>query len=145
MPKKETDDRALQNDFYLLGGCLEAVFAAWPRLFHRSSGEIRLCDGAKGETLEAAFERARRAVPPASLLMCTNPGLGLFACLCRELQTMAGDQPIMLHQVSLANLFGHSHWRTIGNWIKALKTWNLLKLAELAIPKARAARYFFTE
>ena len=99
----------------------------------------------KGETLEAAFERARQAVPPASLLMCTNPGLGLFACLCRELQTMAGDQPIMLHQVSLANLFGHSHWRTIGNWIKALKTWNLLKLAELAIPKARAARYFFTE
>jgi hypothetical protein len=58
---------------------------------------------------------------------------------------MAGDQPIMLHQESLANLFGHSHWRTVGNWIKALKTWNLLKLAEPAIPKARAARYFFTE
>ena len=29
----------------------------------------------KGETLEAAFERARQAAPPASLLMCTNPGL----------------------------------------------------------------------
>jgi hypothetical protein len=99
----------------------------------------------KGEALEAAFERARRAVPPASLLMCANPGLGLFACLCRELQTMAGDQPIMLHQVSLAKLFGHSHWRTIGNWIKVLKTWNLLKLAEPAIAKARAARYFYTE
>lgn len=99
----------------------------------------------KGETLEAAFERARYADPPAKLLTIPNPELRLFACLCRELQTMAGDQPVMLHQVSLARLFGHSHWRTIGNWIKALKTLGMLKVAEPAITNARAARYFYTE
>lgn len=99
----------------------------------------------KGETLKAAFERARRADPPAKLSVCRSSDLRLFACLCRELQVMAGDQPIKLHQVSLAKLFGHSHWRTIGSWIKALKTLELLKLAEPAIANERAARYFYTE
>ncbi len=99
----------------------------------------------KGETLKAALERAKSAECPAKLLIIGSPHLRLFGCLCRELQMMAGDQPIKLHQLSLAKLFGHSHWRTIGNWIKALKTLQMLRLAEPAIPNARAARYFYIE
>lgn len=99
----------------------------------------------KGETLAAAFERARYADPPEQLLTIPSPKLRLFACLCRELQNMAGDQPIMLHQESIAKLFGHSHWRNIGNWIKALKTLGILKLAEAAIKNTRAARYYYVE
>jgi len=71
-----------------------------------------------------------------------NENVRLFASLCRELHDMGGGQTIMLHQVSLARLFGCS-WRTIGNWIKALKTIGVLKLAEPARRNARAARYFY--
>jgi len=74
-----------------------------------------------------------------------NEGVRLLASLCRELQEMAGDQPIMLCQKSIAQLFGHSSHRSISDWIKALKTLDVLKLAEAAIPNARAARYFYTE
>ena len=97
----------------------------------------------KGETLRTAFERAKLRKPPSEVLLVENVGLRLFASLCRELQEMAGDQPIMLHQESVAKLFGHSHWRTIGNWIKALITLEILKLAEPAITKVKAARYFY--
>jgi hypothetical protein len=96
----------------------------------------------KGETLEAAFERANLRQPPAEVLVITNEKVRQFASLCRELQEMAGDQPFMMHQVSIGKLFGCS-WRTIGNWIKALKTVGVLKLAEPAIKGVRAARYFY--
>jgi hypothetical protein len=99
----------------------------------------------KGETLKAAFERAKAKPPPAKVLVIPNIQVRLFASLCRELQEMAGHQPIMLHQLSIAKLFGHSSHRTISNWIRALKTLEVLKPAEPAIPNARAARYFYTE
>jgi hypothetical protein len=98
----------------------------------------------KGQTLEAALERAKRRQPPSKALMITNKGVQLLATLCRELQEMAGDQPFMLHQTSVAKLFTQSQ-RTISNWTRALKTVGLLKLAEAAIPNARAARYYFIE
>ena len=97
----------------------------------------------KGETLSAAFERAQQTEPPAKLVDIPHQGLRLLGSLCRELQEMAGDQPIMLHQVSIARLFGHSHWRTIGNWIKALKTLGLLKLTDPAVARKKTARYFY--
>jgi hypothetical protein len=99
----------------------------------------------KGETLQAAFERAKRREPPAKVLLIGNDGVRLLASLCRELQEMADDQPIMLHQVSVAKLFGHSSHRTVSDWIRALKTLDVLKPAENAIPNVRAARYFYTE
>ena len=99
----------------------------------------------KGETLQAAFERAKRREPPSKVLIIANEGVRLLASLCRELQLMAGDQPIMLHQLSIANLFGYSSHRNISNWIRALKTLAVLKPAEAAIPNARAARYFYLE
>jgi hypothetical protein len=99
----------------------------------------------KGETLSAAFERAKAKPPPAKLLALPNIRLRLFASLCRELQEIAGDQPIMLHQLSVAKLFGHSSHRIISNWIRAVKTLGMLKPAEAAIPNARAARYFYVE
>ena len=99
----------------------------------------------KGETLEAAFERAKQREAPAKLSVIPNSKVRLFASLCRELQEMAGDQPIMLHQESLAKLFGHSSHRTVSNWIRALKTMGVLKLAEAAVANARAARYFYIE
>jgi hypothetical protein len=98
----------------------------------------------KGETLESAFERAKLRQPPPKVMDVPNNDLRLLASLCRELQEMFGDQPIMLHQVSIAKLFDVSQ-QTISTWIKALKTLRVLRLAEAPIPKARAARYYFTE
>jgi hypothetical protein len=99
----------------------------------------------KGETLQAAFERAKRRQPPAKVLLIRNEGVRLLASLCRELQEMSGDEPFMLCQMSVAKLFGHSSHRTISNRIRALKTLEVLKLAEVAIPNSRAARYFYIE
>ena len=96
----------------------------------------------KGETLQAAFERAERKEPPAKILMVPNEGVRLFASLCRELQEMARDQPIMLHQMSIAKLYGYSHHRNISNWIKALKTLDVLKPVE-PWSRGKAARYFY--
>jgi hypothetical protein len=96
----------------------------------------------KGETLRAAFDRARLREPPAGVSAITNQDVRQFASLCRELQEMAADQPIMLHQESIALLFGCSR-RTIGVWIKALITLGLLQVAEPAVPNKRAARYSY--
>jgi hypothetical protein len=95
----------------------------------------------KGETLRAALERAKVHPPPKNVLAIPNEDVRLFASLCCELQLMAGDRPIMLHQGSIGSWFGVSY-RTIGNWIMALKTAGILKIAEPAISKKRAARYF---
>jgi hypothetical protein len=97
----------------------------------------------KGETLRAAFERAKRRKPPEKVLLVRNAGVQLLASLCRELHEMAGDQPIMLCQMSIAKLFGHSSHRTISDWIRALKTLDVLKPAEAAIRMVRAGRYFY--
>jgi len=99
----------------------------------------------KGETLQAAFDRAKGKEPPSKVLIVFNEGVRLLASLCRELQEMAGDQPIMLHQMSITKLFGHSHHRNISNWIKALKTLGVLQAADTAIPNAKAARYYYLE
>jgi hypothetical protein len=96
----------------------------------------------KGETLQAAFERAKRREPPSKILVIRNEAVRLLASLCRELQEMAGDQPIMLHQMSIAKLFGYSHHRNISNWIKALKTLDVLKPVE-PWSRKKAARYFY--
>lgn len=99
----------------------------------------------KGETLKAAFERAKLKEPPAKVLQIRSEGVQLFASLCRELQEMAGHQSIMLCQMSIAELFEHPSHRNVSNWIRALKTLQLLKPAEAAIPNVRAARYFYVE
>jgi hypothetical protein len=98
----------------------------------------------KGETLESAFQRSQRRQPPSKIALVPNSGLRLLASLCRELQEMFGYQPIMLCQASIAKLFGVSQ-QTISLWIRALRTLEVLKLAERAIPNARAARYFYVE
>jgi hypothetical protein len=98
----------------------------------------------KGQTLGAAFERAKRRQPPSKALVNTSKEVQLLASLCRELQEMAGHQPFMLHQMSVAKLFAQSQ-RTISNWIRALKTLDVLRLAEAAVQNARAARYYFIE
>ena len=98
----------------------------------------------KGETLTGAFERAKRREPPEKVMISQNQGIRLFSSLCRELQEMASDQPIMLCQMSLARLFGHSSHRTISNWIRALKILGMLTIVERWKP-SKATRYFFTE
>ena len=98
----------------------------------------------KGETLRSAFKRAKLRQPPSKVLDVPNKDLRLFASLCRELQEMFGNRPIMLHQVSIAKLFDVSQ-QTISTWIHALKTLTMLKSAEAPIPNVRAARYHFTE
>ena len=96
----------------------------------------------KRETLQAAFERGKKKEPPAKVLVIRNEGVQLLASLCRELQEMGGDQPIMLHQMSIAKLFGFSHHRNISNWIKALKTLDVLKPWE-PWSRGKTARYFY--
>jgi hypothetical protein len=97
----------------------------------------------KSESLRTAFERAKHRQPPSKVLLAPKQ-LQLLASLCWELQEMAGDLPIMLHQGSIAKLFALSQ-QTISEWIRALKTLQVLRLAEPAVKKARAARYYFTE
>ena len=96
----------------------------------------------KGQTLQAAFERANRRPPPSKILVVANEDVRLLASLCRELQEMAGDRPFMLCQTSVAKLFGHSSHRTISNWIKVLKILDMLKVAE-SWSWGKAARYFY--
>jgi hypothetical protein len=96
----------------------------------------------KGETLKAAFARAKAKLPPAKILIHHNKEVHLLASLCRELQEMAGDQPLMLCQMSVAKLFGHSSHRNISNWIKVLKTLDMLKVAE-PWSRGKATRYFY--
>jgi len=96
----------------------------------------------KGETLPAAFERAKRRQPPLKVSALRNKDVQLLASLCRELQVMMGDQPIMLHQASIAKLFGHSDHRNISNWIKALKTLGVLKVAK-RWSLGKSQRYFY--
>jgi hypothetical protein len=98
----------------------------------------------KRETLQAAFERAKRRQPPPKVLMIPNEGVRLLASLCRELQEMAGEQPFMLCQTSVAKLFGHSSHRTVSNWIRALKTLEILKVAE-RWRQGKATRYSYVE
>jgi hypothetical protein len=98
----------------------------------------------KGETLETAFRRAQHRESPSKVLPVHNKGLRLLASLCQELQYLYGDQPIMLCQTSVAKLFDVTQ-QTISTWIHALKTLEVLRLAEPAIKNARAARYHFIE
>jgi hypothetical protein len=96
----------------------------------------------KGETLRSAFKRAKLRQPPSKVLDVPNKDLRLFASLCRELQEMFGNRPIMLRQVSISKLFDVSQ-QTISEWICALKTLQVLKLAEPAVKNVKAARYYF--
>jgi hypothetical protein len=57
---------------------------------------------------------------------------------------MAGDQPLMLCQKSVARLFGLSDHRNVSNWIKALKTLGILRVA-VPRSKGRATRYCYLE
>jgi len=98
----------------------------------------------KGETLQTAFERAKRREPPPKVLIVCNQGVRLLASLCRELQETFGDRPIMLHQMSIAKLFGHGDHRNISNWIKVCKTLGLLRVAEPG-RQGKATRYFYVE
>lgn len=86
--------------------------------------------------------RAKTKPPPAKVLIHQNTEVRLLASLCRELQEMAGDQSIMLHQLSVAKLFGHVSHRNISNWIKALKTLDILKVAD-PWSWGKATRYFY--
>ncbi len=67
----------------------------------------------KGETLQAAFERAKRRKAPSKVLVIPNDGVQLLASLCREVQEMAGDQPSMPCQMTAAKVFGRSSHRSI--------------------------------
>jgi hypothetical protein len=98
----------------------------------------------KGETLQAAFERAKHREPPAKAAAISNKGVQLLASLCRELQERNGGQPIMLHQASVAKLFGHSDHRNISNWIRALKTLGVLDVAK-RWSFGKSQRYFYVE
>jgi len=98
----------------------------------------------EGETLESAFQRSKSRQTPSKVLLVPNKGVQSFASLCCELQEMFDDQPIMLCQSAIAKLFKVSQ-QTISEWIRALRTLHVLRLAEPAVKQAKAARYYFIE
>jgi hypothetical protein len=133
----------------------KAIYSKWEQASHRflREGHDYLTEFLaklssvcmpKGETLESAFERAKLRQAPSKVFDVPNNGLRLMASLCGELQELFGDQPIMLHQASIAKLFDVSQ-QTISTWIGALKTLEVLKLAEPPLKNVRAARYYFIE
>ncbi len=111
--------------------------------FAKFLAKLNIVTMPKGETLRTAFESAKGRRPLPKVLLVSKE-LQLLASLCQKLQEMAGDQPIMLCQTHIAKLFAVSQ-QTISEWIRALKTLGVLRLAEAAIKKARAARYYFIE
>jgi len=50
----------------------------------------------------------------------------------------------MLSQDAISRLFGCTA-HTVSNWIMALKTLGMLKLAEPHVPKKTAATYFYSD
>jgi hypothetical protein len=98
----------------------------------------------KGETLQGAFERAKHREPPSKVSSIGNKNVQLLASLCRELQEMMPDQPIMLHQASVAKLSSHSDHRNVSTWIKAVKTLGVLKVAK-RWSLGTSQRYFYVE
>ncbi len=52
----------------------------------------------------------------------------------------AGDQPILLHQVSIAKLFADVSQQTICNWIHTPKTLEILRLAAPALTGLNGSR-----
>jgi hypothetical protein len=94
--------------------------------------------------LRLPFSRFGKRNERATVLGVPSQQLESFGSLCRELQDMFGDAPIMLSQTSIAKLFKVSQ-QTISDWIRALRTLRVLRLAEPAIKNVKAARYYFTE
>ena len=93
---------------------------------------------------ETKTKRSQTRPTLSKVLGVSNKGLQSLASLCRELQEMFRDQPIMLCQTAIAELFKVSQ-PTVSEWIRALRTLRVLKLAEPAIPSVRAARYYFID
>ena len=98
----------------------------------------------QGETLQSAFQRLKSRQIPSEVLLLANKGVQSFASLCCELQEMFHDQPIMLCQTAIAELFKVSQ-QTISDWIRVLRTLHALRLAEPAVKQVKAARYYFIE
>src|SRR4029077_20096415 len=59
---------------------------------------------AEGEELRVAYERARIATPSTRVLVYQNEAAHTLACLCRELQIIAGDRAFFLACRSAAQL-----------------------------------------
>jgi len=74
------------------------------------------------------------------VLLVPNKELQLLASLPGRFKRWPEDRPIMLCQTHIAKLFTVAQ-QTISEWIRALKTLQVLRLAEPAVKKARAVRY----
>ena len=74
------------------------------------------------------------------VLLVPNKELQLLASLPGSFKRWPEDRPIMLWQTHIAKLFTVAQ-QTISEWIRALKTLQVLRLAEPAVKKARAVRY----
>ena len=135
-----------RGDLSPLGVCVAALLATRARLFCGVFGQTKFRNCSQRRDLASRIRagEAQGTAFEGSDDPCRR-GVRLLASLCRELQEIAGDQPFMLCQGAVAKLFGHSSHRNICNWIRALITLEILKRAEPAIPRARAARYVYLE
>ncbi len=84
---------------------------------------------AEGQQLKDAYERALLALPTARVMCYPNEAAHLLACLCRELQIIAGDQPFFLDCRNAGKLLG-VHFTTASEWLNGFQQLGILKLIE---------------
>jgi hypothetical protein len=92
----------------------------------------------KGRALVNAFVAAKRLPPPKQTTGLSRD-VQLLACLCRELQRGAGENPFFLDGRSAAKVIGLRH-ETVASWLRALQRLWVIKL-ETKGRRGFASRY----
>jgi hypothetical protein len=123
---KSLNSCPVQNDLQQLGRTIAPVLRRGHDYFTEFLAKLSIVTKPEGETLESAFQGSQSRQPPSKVLPVPNEGLQSLASLCRELQEMFRDQPIMLCQAAIARLFRVSQ-QTISDWIRVLKTLHVLR------------------
>ncbi|MEO5721661.1 MAG: hypothetical protein ABIR71_09350 [Chthoniobacterales bacterium] len=99
---------------------------------------------AEGQNLTSAYERALIATPTARVMCYSNEAAHFLACLCRELQTRAGDQPFFLDCRNAGKMIG-VHFTTANEWLNGFQQLGILKLVEKGEhgKSGKASRYLY--
>lgn len=90
-----------------------------------------------------AIEAAKKnPLPPDTLPWTANPDMRLLAAICRELQTIAGDEPFYLSARTVQNTFKHETHATGAKWLRSFCVMRVLEEVEKG-KGIRASRYRF--
>jgi hypothetical protein len=90
-----------------------------------------------------AIEAAKKnPLPPDMLTWTDNPDVRLLAAICRELQSMAGNEPFYLSARTVQNIFKHDTHATGAKWLRSFCVMQILDEVEKG-KGMRASRYRF--